>query len=269
MKTMKTTRQASHIFDDVKVGSGNGIFAATNRDELKLILDGIISVGKLSQDEEVALAEKIQRSPKDRDGKPTDRRSVNRLVEANLGFLVSVAKLYDFKDNCLTINDLVNEGSIGMIEAAESFDPTRGFKFVSYAIAFIRMRIINALEQKNRIVRDRRRETPIRYSSLDAPIADDDDTTLGDILCTSTDSEAFRNESLLSDIMRVFNKILKPKEMTIVCTLLGIGTPAKKMWEIALQLGTSRERVRQISEMALQKVRNDRKAKALLAKYQA
>lgn len=257
----------SHILESIKVGKQNPV-SVERTSEFAKYLAAIKNFKPLTMDEEVMLGEKIQNSPRDFNGKPTDRESVDTLVNANLSFVVSVAKQYEYCGGCLTILDLISEGNMGLVEAAETFDPTRGFKFISYAVNYIRMRILDALTNKSRIVADYHKGISNRHSSLDAPTSDDNDTTLGDILCTSTDAESFRNESLATDLMRVLNNVLNPQEVTIICIVFGINTPAKKRWEIAEIMDCSQERVRQIEQKALYKLRNDAQALSLLEKYQ-
>ena len=98
-------------------------------------------------------------------------------------------------------------------------------------------------------------------------MADDNDTTLGDIICTSTDAESFVGESLTTDILRVLNSVLKAKEVTIICVMYGIGTPSLSKWQIAEKLGVTDERVRQMAQMAIGKLRNNEQAMTLLSKY--
>jgi RNA polymerase primary sigma factor len=257
----------SHILDGIKVGKKNPV-SVERTSEFAKYLATIKNFKPLTTDEEVMLGEKIQNSPKDSSDKPTDRESINALVNANLSFVVSVAKQYEYCGGCLTILDLISEGNMGLVEAAETFDPTRGFKFISYAVNYIRMRILDALTNKSRIVADYHKGISNRHSSLDAPTSDDNDATLGDMLCTSTDADTFHNDSLATDLMRVLNNVLKPQEVTIICIVFGINTPAKKRWEIAEIMNCSQERVRQIEQKALYKLRNNQQALTLLEKYQ-
>ena len=199
--------------------------------------------------------------------KAGDEEAKTKLINANLRAVVSIAKQYAYCAGCLTITDLINEGNIGLINAANTYDPSIGTKFMSYAVGHIRQYILAALTNKSRIVSDYHKGASNRHSSLDAPTSDDDSTTLGDILCTSTDSESFANESLANDIMRVLNNLLKPNEMTIICVLYGIGAPAQRRWEIAEKLGKTEERIRQTEQSALNKIRSNQQALLLLAKY--
>lgn len=255
-----------NVFKPINVGKKNPTTTKRN-DELDMYLKDIKRYSQLTIDDEIRLGEKIQSSPKDYNGKPTDRKSVDALVNGNLSFVVSVAKQYENCANCLTILDLISEGNIGLVEAAETFDPTYGFKFISYAVNYIRMRILDAITRKSRIVNDYHKDAANHHVSLDTPVSDDNDTMLGDIICTSIDAESFRNESLSNDIMRVLNGILKPKELSVVCLMFGINVTAKKRNEIADALGYSLEGVRLIEERAMDKLRNNEKAMQLLAKY--
>lgn len=256
-----------NVFKSINVGKKNPT-TTIRTSELDKYLTSIASYESLTIEREVELGEKIQSSPKDCNGKPTDQESVNALVNGNLGFVVSVAKQYEYCGGSLSILDLISEGNMGLLQAAETFDPTRGFKFISYAVGYIRMYILDALTNKSRIVADYHKGVSNRHTSLDAPTSDDNDTTLGDMLCTSTDAESFRNESLSTDLMRVLNNVLNPQEVTIICIVFGINTPAKKRWEIAEIMDCSQERVRQIEQKALYKLRNNQQALVLLEKYQ-
>jgi len=255
-----------NIFSNLVVGSDNPV-RVNRTDELNYWLDVIKSRPMLTEEQEVELGHKIQSSPKDYNGKPTDRDSVNALVEGNLRFVVSVAKQYAYASDTLSVTDLINEGNIGMIEAAETFDPTRGFKFISYAVNYVRMYVINALTYKSRIVSDYHQGVSNRYTSLDAPMADDTDTTIGDVLCTTTDAEVCADESLSDDIMRVLNAVLKPEEIAVICESFGIGRTKLKRWEIGKKRKKSPERIRQIEQYALIKLRNNSQGRMLLSKY--
>ena len=254
-----------HQLKAMQVGANSAVVKRS--DELNAYLAMIKNFKPLTSDEEVMYGERIQRSPKDSNGKPTDRRSIDALVNANLGFVVSVAKKYEYCGGCLSLMDLINEGNIGLIDAAETFDPTMGFKFISYAVNYIRMRILDALTKKSRLVANYNTGAPNSHTSLDAPVADDNDTILADVLCTSTDAESFASESLVSDIMRILNNLLNPTEVTIICILYGINTRKQEKWELADALGKTRERIRQVEQNALDKLRNSQQALTLLSKY--
>ena len=244
----------------------------------------------LTAEEEVKLAQRIHND---------DREALERLVCANLRFVVSVAKQY--QNQGLTLPDLINEGNIGLIKAAEKFDETRGFKFISYAVWWIRQSILQALAEQSRMVRlplnqvsavsrinklitkfeqehERKPsadelselidETPekIRDSlrangrpmSMDAPLGDSDDNM------PSTDGRMI-DTSLATEIDRMLDT-LDEREKTIVEMCFGINNREMTLEEISEKFGLSRERVRQIREKALLKLRHSNK-KSLLQEY--
>ena len=254
----------------------------------------------LTAEEEVKLAQRIHND---------DREALERLVCANLRFVVSVAKQY--QNQGLTLPDLINEGNIGLIKAAEKFDETRGFKFISYAVWWIRQSILQALAEQSRMVRlplnqvsavsrinklitkfeqehERKPsadelselidETPekIRDSlrangrpmSMDAPLGDGDDSTLLEVISDdnmpSTDGRMI-DTSLATEIDRMLDT-LDEREKTIVEMCFGINNREMTLDEISEKFGLSRERVRQIREKALLKLRHSNK-KSLLQEY--
>lgn len=254
----------------------------------------------LTAEEEVKLAQRIRND---------DREALERLVCANLRFVVSVAKQY--QNQGLTLPDLINEGNIGLIKAAEKFDETRGFKFISYAVWWIRQSILQALAEQSRMVRlplnqvsavsrinklitkfeqehERKPsadelselidETPekIRDSlrangrpmSMDAPLGDGDDSTLLEVISDdnmpSTDGRMI-DKSLATEIDRMLDT-LDEREKTIVEMCFGINNREMTLEEISEKFGLSRERVRQIREKALLKLRHSNK-KSLLQEY--
>ena len=254
----------------------------------------------LTAEEEVKLAQRIRND---------DREALERLVCANLRFVVSVAKQY--QNQGLTLPDLINEGHIGLIKAAEKFDETRGFKFISYAVWWIRQSILQALAEQSRMVRlplnqvsavsrinklitkfeqehERKPsadelselidETPekIRDSlrangrpmSMDAPLGDGDDSTLLEVISDdnmpSTDGRMI-DTSLATEIDRMLDT-LDEREKTIVEMCFGINNREMTLEEISEKFGLSRERVRQIREKALLKLRHSNK-KSLLQEY--
>lgn len=254
----------------------------------------------LTAEEEVKLAQRIRND---------DREALERLVCANLRFVVSVAKQY--QNQGLTLPDLINEGNIGLIKAAEKFDETRGFKFISYAVWWIRQSILQALAEQSRMVRlplnqvsavsrinklitkfeqehERKPsadelselidETPekIRDSlrangrpmSMDAPLGDGDDSTLLEVISDdnmpSTDGRMI-DTSLATEIDRMLDT-LDQREKTIVEMCFGINNREMTLEEISEKFGLSRERVRQIREKALLKLRHSNK-KSLLQEY--
>lgn len=254
----------------------------------------------LTAEEEVKLAQRIHND---------DRKALERLVCANLRFVVSVAKQY--QNQGLTLPDLINEGNIGLIKAAEKFDETRGFKFISYAVWWIRQSILQALAEQSRMVRlplnqvsavsrinklimkfeqehERKPsayelselidETPekIRDSlrangrpmSINAPLGEGDDSTLLEVISDENTPQADRgmiDKSLATEIERMLDT-LDEREKTIVEMCFGINNREMTLEEISEKFGLSRERVRQIREKALLKLRHSNK-KNLLQEY--
>jgi RNA polymerase primary sigma factor len=195
-----------------------------------------------------------------------DKRAKDMLINCNLRFVASVAKQYEgYCGISLTISDLLNEGSIGLVEAIDTFDVTRGFKFISHAVFSIRKYILDAIKHKSRIVSDYHQTSPNSHDSLDAPAYDDSDTTLADVYCQHTDKES--NADLLTDILRAMNAILTIREKTIVCDIFGIDTIPVAKFVIAERLGMTEERVRQIFENAIKKIKANDNAMMLLVKY--
>ena len=254
----------------------------------------------LTTEEEVKLAQRIHND---------DREALERLVCDNLRFVVSVAKQY--QNQGLTLPDLINEGNIGLIKAAEKFDETRGFKFISYAVWWIRQSILQALAEQSRMVRlplnqvsavsrinklimkfeqehERKPsayelselidETPekIRDSlrangrpmSINAPLGEGDDSTLLEVISDENTPQADRgmiDKSLATEIERMLDT-LDEREKTIVEMCFGINNREMTLEEISEKFGLSRERVRQIREKALLKLRHSNK-KNLLQEY--
>jgi len=244
----------------------------------------------LSTDEEVELAQRIRKG---------DRKALERLTKANLRFVVSVAKQY--QNQGLSLPDLINEGNLGLIKAAEKFDETRGFKFISYAVWWIRQSILQAIAEQSRIVRvplnqvgsvnkinrmlnkfeqenERRpsseeisEQTDIpqekvdeaimvnsRHVSVDAPFVDGEDNSLLDVLVNDDAPMADRQlviESLRSEIDTVL-KMLNERERNVITAFYGIGQPEMTLDEIGNKFGLTRERVRQIKEKAIRRLRN-------------
>ena len=274
----------------------------TKRDDAaldKYLVD--ISREKLiSTDEEVELAQKIHKG---------DQRALNKLVRANLRFVVSVAKQY--QNQGLSLNDLVNEGNIGLVKAAQKFDETRGFKFISYAVWWIRQSILQAISEQSRIVRmplnqvgfqsklskaivnfeqeNERRpsvqeladiletdEEKVRETlgtngkkvSVDAPFQDEESGSLIDIMtdetAPATDNKMER-ESLSKDLDAALGT-LSDRERQVLKMLFGIGCNEMTADEGANTLSLTRERVRQIKERALKRLRESNNID-ILAKY--
>lgn len=265
----------------------------------------LVEIGRapmVSIEEEIELAQAIKK------GGRAGERAKNKLVEANLRFVVSVAKQYQHQG--LTLTDLIDEGNIGLIKAAERFDETRGFKFISYAVWWIRQSILQAIAEQSRIVRlplnqvgslnkvnheinkfeqeNLRRpsveeiadrtgvdEEKISQSmaasghhvSIDAPFGDDDDNAMVDVMSSGDDSRTDKqvdHESMAMELKQVLGQVLKERERQIVCACFGIGEPEKGLEEIGDKMGLTRERVRQIREKSISKLRESRYVKILM-----
>ena len=264
----------------------------TNRenDSLEKYLQDISREELLTTDEEVELAQRIRKG---------DRKALDRLTKANLRFVVSVAKQY--QNQGLSLSDLIDEGNVGLIKAAERFDETRGFKFISYAVWWIRQSILQALAEQSRLVRlplnqvgavtkinralnkfeqenERRpsvgeisEQTLIpeekidatlrsvgRHVSVDAPFSDSDESSLLDVLVNEdapTADGGLEKESLRSEIASALN-MLSDRERNILKAFYGIGQPEKTYDEIGSIYGLTRERVRQIKEKAIRRLRS-------------
>ncbi|MCO6496293.1 MAG: RNA polymerase sigma factor RpoD/SigA [Chitinophagaceae bacterium] len=265
----------------------------TNRESesLEKYLQEIGKVDMITAEEEVQLAELI---------KLGDQKALDKLTKANLRFVVSVAKQY--QNQGLTLPDLINEGNLGLIKAAQRFDETRGFKFISYAVWWIRQSIMQALAENARIVRlplnkvgltsklvramahlEQELERPpttdevalylgveveeitammnvtARHVSTDSPIGEDDESTLIDVMENKNADSASKkmefSDSLAYEIERALS-VLKPREREVICLLYGIGGGYPVcMEELAERYGLTRERVRQIKDKALEKLR--------------
>ncbi|HOE05596.1 MAG TPA: RNA polymerase sigma factor RpoD/SigA [Bacteroidales bacterium] len=273
----------------------------TNRESASLdkYLQEIGKEELISVEEEVELAQRIKKG---------DRIALEKLTRANLRFVVSVAKQY--QNQGLSLPDLINEGNLGLIKAAEKFDETRGFKFISYAVWWIRQSILQALAEQSRIVRlplnqvgslnkinkafskfeqeNERRPTseelakeldlPVekvadtmrvsgRHVSVDAPFVTGEENSLLDVL-ENTDSphtdSMLINESLSREIDRTL-ATLTERERDIIRYFFGIGCQEKTLEEIGEEFGLTRERVRQIKEKAIRRLRHNSKSKLLKA----
>lgn len=273
-----------------------------NSEALDRYLTEIAREPMLTPDEEASLAHTIHQ------GGPAGERARDRLVSANLRFVVSVAKQYQHQGISLT--DLINEGNVGLVKAAEKFDETRGFKFISYAVWWIRQSIMEALAVKSRIVRVPLNQVGIagkvnrateqflqehgrvpsthelatmtgideelvisafeangRSTSIDVPISEDDDNSLADTL-SSDDDSARSDSSLDRESMNLFisdllKEVLNDREQRIITESFGIGRMEKSLEEIADEMGMTRERIRQVKEKALRKIRNSKYAVSL------
>jgi RNA polymerase primary sigma factor len=252
----------------------------------------------INAEQEVLLAQRI---------KTGDQVALEKLVKANLRFVVSVAKQY--QNQGLSLPDLINEGNLGLIKAAQRFDETRGFKFISYAVWWIRQSILQALAEQSRIVRlplnqvgslskikkesnrlEQRFERPpsaeeiadsleipqqkidaalkitTRYISMDAPLAADEDTKYIDVFVSEdaeeTDDSLIR-ESLLKEIQRSLSTLTE-KERQVLYLYFGIGmNHGLTLEEIGLKFDLTRERVRQIKERAIRRLKQSSRSKLL------
>ena len=261
-------------------------------------LQEIGQIPLLVPEEEVKLARLI---------KEGDQEALHKLTRANLRFVVSVAKKYQGQG--LTLADLINEGNYGLIKAAQRFDETRGFKFISYAVWWIRQAILQALAEQSRVVRlplnrigtiSKIRKTSARLAqtherqpnieelalelevdvekvreamqhtgrhlSMDAPFNEDDDNSLLDVLPDDEDTapdDTLMDESLKIDIERALS-LLHPREAEITRLYFGIGREHPlTLEEIGQRFGLTRERVRQIKEKALRKLRQKHRREEL------
>ena len=194
-----------------------------------------------------------------------DNDARDMLVNCNMRFVISIARKYDYCKGTLTLTDLINEGAFGLLSAIKTFDATMGFTFGSHAVNHIRKYIMLAITHNSRIVADYHTATPNVHTSLDAPAYDDDDTTLADVYCQHTDKDT--DKSLLTDILRSMQAILTERERYIICHIYGIETVAIAKFVLAERLGLTEERIRQISEIAINKLKNDPKVMMLLVKY--
>ena len=262
----------------------------------------LVEIGRvpmISVEEEIELAQKIKKGGRE------GERAKDKLVKANLRFVVSVAKQYQHQG--LGLTDLIDEGNIGLVKAAEKFDETRGFKFISYAVWWIRQSILQAIAEQSRIVRlplnqvgalskinaeiskfeqenqrrpsvhelsdltniDQTIKADNHHMSIDAPFQEDDDNSMADVLASGEDSRADKHvdyESMSHELDTVLRNVLKDREITIVRECFGIGCNEKGLEEIGDQLGLTRERVRQIREKSIVKLRESGYSK-LLIKY--
>ncbi len=272
----------------------------TNRETASLdkYLQEIGKVGLISADEEVELAQRI---------KAGDQRALDKLTKANLRFVVSVAKQY--QNQGLTLPDLINEGNLGLIKAAQRFDETRGFKFISYAVWWIRQSILQALAEQSRIVRlplnkigsinkinkkyaeleqlnerapsaeeiaqelDMTEEdvkeslkNSGRHISMDAPLVEGEDSNLYDVLKSGESPNPDRElmtESLRIEIERAL-QTLTPREADVIRLYFGLGGQhAMTLEEIGETFDLTRERVRQIKEKAIRRLKHTSRSKIL------
>ena len=271
----------------------------TNRESASLekYLQEIGKEEMISAEEEVELAQQIRKG---------DKKALERLTRANLRFVVSVAKQY--QNQGLSLPDLINEGNLGLLKAAERFDETRGFKFISYAVWWFRQSILQAISEQSRIVRlplnqvgsvnkinreinrfeqenerrpsleeiaekidlpedkiDEAMNINGHHVSVDAPFAEGEDNSLLDIMPNSDSPMADKTlvaESLKAEIQNALS-VLNERERNVVEASYGINCPELTLEEIGEKFGLTRERVRQIKEKAIRKLRMCTKNKIL------
>ena len=271
----------------------------TNRESASLdkYLQEIGKEDLITVEEEVELAQRIRKG---------DQRALEKLTRANLRFVVSVAKQY--QNQGLSLPDLINEGNLGLIKAAEKFDETRGFKFISYAVWWIRQSILQALAEQSRIVRlplnqvgslnkinkafsrfeqeHERRPSPEelaetldlpaekvadtlrvsgRHISVDAPFVEGEDNSLLDVLVNDDSPVADKtliNESLSTEVERAL-ATLTERERDIIRLFFGINCQEMTLEEIGEKFELTRERVRQIKEKAIRRLRHSSRSKLL------
>ena len=271
----------------------------TNRESASLdkYLQEIGKEDLITVEEEVELAQRIRKG---------DQRALEKLTRANLRFVVSVAKQY--QNQGLSLPDLINEGNLGLIKAAEKFDETRGFKFISYAVWWISQSILQALAEQSRIVRlplnqvgslnkinkafsrfeqeHERRPSPEelaetldlpaekvadtlrvsgRHISVDAPFVEGEDNSLLDVLVNDDSPVADKtliNESLSTEVERAL-ATLTERERDIIRLFFGINCQEMTLEEIGEKFGLTRERVRQIKEKAIRRLRHSSRSKLL------
>jgi RNA polymerase primary sigma factor len=275
----------------------------TNRESqsIEKYLQEIGKVDLLTPDQEVELAKQIKQGSQD---------ALERLTRANLRFVVSVAKQY--QNNSLSLNDLINEGNLGLVKAAQRFDETRGFKFISYAVWWIRQSIIQALAEQSRLVRlplnkvgslskinkafseleqkyerepsadelaqlldisaediESTMQVSSRHVSVDAPFSDGESGSLMDVLenkqADSADDHLDFQDSLRIECERTL-ATLTERERDVIKLFFGIGVPhAMTLQDIGEHLGLTRERVRQIKDKAINKLRTTSRSDSLKA----
>ena len=271
----------------------------TNRESeaLDKYLQEIGKEEMISVEEEVELAQRIRKG---------DKKALERLTKANLRFVVSVAKQY--QNQGLSLPDLINEGNVGLIKAAEKFDETRGFKFISYAVWWIRQSILQAISEQSRIVRlplnqvgsvnkiaheinrfeqENERKPSLdeiaekidlpeekideamningHHISVDAPFVEGEDNSLLDVMANENSPMADSSlveESLRAEIQNALN-VLNERERNVIEASYGINRPELTLEEIGSKFGLTRERVRQIKEKAIRKLRGCSKNKIL------
>lgn len=218
---------------------------------LSRYLQEIDRIPLIDLDEEIELAQKIHVG---------DSKAFDRLVKANLRFVISVAKQYQGRG--LSLLDLINEGNIGLIKAAQSFDETRGFKFISYAVWWIRQGILQGIEKHSRLVKvpkgqDSDVSAVSEHVSLDAPAYADDDRSLLDRIVDTDAPMADHNleKESARKVVDTYLSKLGERERNIITASYGIGRPEMTLNEISEKYGLTRERVRQIRWTAIMRMR--------------
>jgi len=272
----------------------------TNRDSqsVEKYLQDISKLPMVTPEEEASLAREIRTG---------SEAALEKLVMANLRFVVSVAKQYQHQG--LTLSDLINEGNLGLIKAAGRFDETKGFKFISYAVWWIRQSILQALAEQGRLVRlpqnkigaynrankaiiafeqEHERQPSVeelskilemsetelsniftsntRHASLDAPVTDSEDVSMGELLEGSNDTDnTVMQDSLRNEIFRIL-KSLSPRESEIVMAYFGLGgAEGPTIEQIGQKYDLTKERIRQIKERAIKRLQKGRYSKSLQA----
>jgi RNA polymerase primary sigma factor len=272
----------------------------TNRDSqsVEKYLQDISKLPMVTPEEEASLAREIRAGSK---------AALEKLTMANLRFVVSVAKQYQHQG--LTLSDLINEGNLGLIKAAGRFDETKGFKFISYAVWWIRQSILQALAEQGRLVRlpqnkigaynrankaiiafeqENERSPSVeelskilemseselsniftsntRHASLDAPVTDSEDVSMGELLEGSNDTDSdVMHDSLRDEIARIL-KSLSPRESEIVSAYFGLGgNDGPSIEQIGQKYDLTKERIRQIKERAIKRLQKGRYSKSLQA----
>lgn len=277
-------------------------FTRRSEEALDKYLVEISRMPMITPDQEVELAQAIHKGGK------KGQQAKDKLITSNLRFVVSVAKQY--QNQGVPLTDLINEGNIGLITAVDKFDETRGFKFISYAIWWIRQSILQAIAEHSNMIRRPQSQIAIsnkiknatnlfiqehqrnpsaeelsdiismeidkiekaiqaesHFSSIDTPITEDEGTTMADMLSSSSEYASDRKvnyDSMCSDIMQVLSTVLNRREQAIVVQSFGIGCQERALDDIGDELGLTRERVRQIRERSLDKMRKSSKSKMLL-----
>lgn len=269
---------------------------------LNKYLTEISHIPLISSEKEVELTKAMKK------GGEQGKKAREELVNANLRFVVSVAKQY--QHHGVPLSDLINEGNIGLLSAVERFDDTRGFKFISYAVWWIRQSILYAINEHGSIIRKplnqiglenkirnctdkfvqqhnrypseeelseilnldenkihQAQQTNGKTSSIDAPINEDENTSIADMLVSGREFDTDRHadyESLCTDLQLVLKAMLNSKEYAIITQSYGIGCPVRSLSDIGYELGLTRERVRQIRERSLEKIRTNPQSKSLM-----